>query len=240
MKPVLTILLLSVLTTLSAQNWGWGGRSVKGNGDLITEQRDLRGFNGVSTSAGINVELRQGDFDVKVEAESNIMEYVRTDVSGGRLEIDFQGGKSIDTKRPVTIYVSLPELGYTSASSSGKITGGTPFRGDELEADVNSGGRIKLDFEGNRLNAEASSGGSIVITGQGKRVRANASSGGKVSTGDFAAKEARCDASSGGGITVKVSEELNAEASSGGRVRYVGNPGYVNADTSSGGSVTKK
>ena len=47
-------------------------------------------------------------------------------------------------------------------------------------------------------------------------------------------------ASSGSDITVKVSNELYAKASSGADIRYYGNPDIRDIDESSGGDVTQK
>lgn len=228
--------------SLSAQwNYNSGnGKKIKGNGDVETEMRDISGFDGVSTCCNINVELRQGAFDVKVEAESNLLEYISTEVSGGRLKIDFKDRVSIRANEKITVYVSLPELEHVKASSSGRVVCKAEFTGDEMELDVSSGAYIQMAFAGDEVEAEASSGGRVEVSGSGRSVRASASSGGSVRAGDFAAKKGRCNSSSGGGVTVNVSEDLNADASSGGSVRYSGNPSNVDADTSSGGSVRRQ
>jgi hypothetical protein len=242
MRQLFTLVLLCTAMSLSAQwNYGGGsGKKIKGNGDTQIEVRDLDGFNGVSTCCNINVELRQGPFEVKVEAESNLLEYVRTEVSGRRLEIGFKDRANINSNERITVYVSLPELDYLSASSSGEIVSKTNFTGDELELDVSSGALIRMSFTGDEIDADASSGGRMEISGSGGSVRADASSGGSVRAGEFVARRARCGSSSGGGVVVNITEKLDADASSGGRVRYVGNPSTIDSATSSGGSVRRQ
>lgn len=242
MKHTFTLLLLCLFTiSLTAQNsWGWGnGKKIRGNGEVITEQRQADDFDGVSACCAMRVEVTRGNFDVKVEAESNIIEYIETNVSGGRLHIGFKKGSNIKSNEKIVIYVSLPELEYLSASSACKIQGMTAFSGEEIELDASSAAKIDLEFTGRRVRANASSAGSVVVSGSGDRIKANASSAGKVRAGDFSAKRADAGASSGGGVTVNVSEELEADASSGGSVRYQGSPRTVDADKSSGGSVRK-
>ncbi|TXF86685.1 DUF2807 domain-containing protein [Neolewinella aurantiaca] len=237
MRHLLTILLISFTLTLSAQ---WGNRSsVKGNGDVTTASRSVDGFDGVSTCCDIDVLLVKGNFSVKVEAESNLQEHIKTDVVGGRLEIGFKGDVNIRSHKQITVYVSLPELEYVGASSSGTIKTESSFSGERMEADVSSGARITLDYSGGQLYTNASSGGNMTVRGSSDRFKANVSSGGKVDAEDYQAREARCNASSGGGVVVRVSDELEANASSGGRIRYTGNPSDVDSNTSSGGTIRR-
>lgn len=240
MRQIMTFLLLTTALTLSAQWGNWGNRtSVKGNGEVTTDTRNVDGFDGVSTCCDIDVVLTRGSFNVKVEAESNLQEYIKTEVRGGRLEIGFKDNVNVRSRQQITVYVSLPELEYVGASSSGKVTTESSFTGEDMEVAVSSGAKIELDFTGDNLYANASSGGHMMLRGASGRFKANASSGGNVSGEDYKAKDARCNASSGGGVTVSVSGRLDANASSGGRVRYLGNPSDVDSDSSSGGSVRR-
>ena len=238
MRHILTLLLLTTALTLSAQ---WGSRkTVKGNGDVTTQTRNVDGFDGVSTCCDIDVELVQGSFGVRVEAESNLQEYIKTEVSGGRLEIGFKNNTNIKTREQIIVYVSLPELEFVDASSSGSVTTKSSFTGEDMRVNVSSGAKISLDFSGESISTNASSGGGIRLKGSANRFKANASSGGAVRAEDYKVRDAKCNASSGGGITVNVSGELDANASSGGRVSYLGNPSNVDANKSSGGSVRQK
>ncbi|MTB49653.1 head GIN domain-containing protein [Lewinella sp. W8] len=243
MRPVFALILFLVAGSLFAQreyNNGWGGvfrSKVKGNGELVKQERNIDDFTGVKACCSLNVELRQGSYSVEVEAESNLQEYIKVERRGRTLEIGFERNTNIKTTKPITVYVTLPDLEYVGASSSAKMTGKSSFRGDDLELDVSSSGAIYLDFSGDEIEADASSGGKIEVSGSVSFMDCDASSGSKIHAGDCKAKRARADVSSGAGVTVYASEEVDAEASSGGSVRYRGNPGAVDSDTSSGGSV---
>ncbi|MBC6995619.1 head GIN domain-containing protein [Neolewinella lacunae] len=242
MRSTLFFLLLLAIGSVSAQknyNNSWGGWSnkVKGNGEVTTDSRDLKNFTGISACCNLRVELRQGGYDVRVEAESNLQEYIRTEVSGGRLEIGFARNTNIQAQRDIVVYVTLPELDYLSASSSSEIVTKTAFTGEDLEIGVSSAASIKAEFSGREVRADASSGARIELAGRADRIRAEASSGAGVRAGEFSTKIARASASSGGGVTVNASEEVEGEASSGGSVRYRGKPSGVDANSSSGGSV---
>lgn len=242
MKYSFTLLLVCLMFGLNAQsNWNWGNKEkVKGNGDVATEERDVRSFDGIKVCCSLTVEVAQGNNQsVRVEAESNLLPYIKTEVMGGRLEIGFKDKVNIKSNEKIKVYVTVAELDYIGASSSSKVLSKTAFSGDELELDASSAAFIGFEFSGDRVRADASSGSKIELSGRGTRIRAGASSGAKVRAGDFAAARANANASSGGGITVNVSEELDANASSGGGVRYQGSPRSVDANKSSGGTVRK-
>jgi hypothetical protein len=69
--------------------------------------------------------------------------------------------------------------------------------------------------------------------------KAEASSGSSIDADQLKAQRVKADVSSGATIKCNVEEELIAEASSGGSVKYSGSPKMVDVDKSSGGSVRK-
>jgi hypothetical protein len=52
------------------------GRHVSGNGTISTEQRNVTGFTGVETHGSIDIIATQGNFNIKVEIDQNLLQYV--------------------------------------------------------------------------------------------------------------------------------------------------------------------
>lgn len=242
MKYLLILLVCCVGFGVQAQSSraGRGKGKIRGNGDVTTQNRNVKNFDGVEACCGFLVEATRGsDYSVAVEAESNLQEYIVTEVRGGRLSIGFADRVNIKSFKKIVVRVTVPSLNYVAMSSGGNFRGTSVFSGDELELDASSGADIKIDFTGDRVSASASSGADVRVSGEGTSIRAQASSAGNVRAGDFVAKSARVEASSGGDVKVHATEELRADASSGGGVRYNGSPNTVDLDRSSGGSVRK-
>ena len=243
MRTLLFLLLtLSALTAHAQIEYGgngWRNSTVRGNGEVTTQDRQVDGFTEVEACCAFRVELTQGPTAVRVEAESNLQEYVVTEVHGDRLDIHFKDKVSIKSKEDITVYVSTPELTYVIAGAAAKITATSMFEGDRLRLDVSSGARMSMQFTGDELRADANSGGLIEVTGSGRTVDIEASSGATIKAQQYAAKEVDAEASSGAGVEVNVSERLEAEATSGGRVRYHGDAPNININGGSGGSVRK-
>ncbi|MFT6000842.1 MAG: hypothetical protein ACI81P_003307 [Neolewinella sp.] len=236
MRLLLLILVVAFTAGITAQNWG-NRKRIKGNGDTTTQERKVSSFSGIQACCSFNVEVRKGAPGIRVEAESNLQEYVKTEVSGGRLTIGFKNNVNISNHKPIRVYVTMNELDWIKASSSSSIVFKDAFRGDDLEVDVSSSANITgLKFSGGDIHLEANSSGKMELAGTGNKILAKASSSGKIAAFDCKVKNARASVSSGAKINLNVSGTLDASASSGGKVRYQGSPS-VDSDTSSGGSV---
>ena len=166
MRQLFTLLFILAFTAgISAQNWG-NSKRVKGNGDVKTEERNVSSFSGIQACCSFNVEVRNGAPGVRVEAESNLQQYIKTEVSGGRLSIGFTGNVNISNHKPIRVYVSMNELDFVKASSSSKIVFKDAFRGDDLQVRVSSSADIiDLEFSGGEIRLDASSSGSIELAG---------------------------------------------------------------------------
>ncbi|WP_116106476.1 head GIN domain-containing protein [Lewinella sp. IMCC34191] len=246
MKAISTLFFLLIVTTLSAQvevnnGGGWfgfgSGDRVKGNGDVVTRSRNIDGFTGVKTCCSFKVEVAEGNFDVRVEAESNLLEFIETEVRGRTLHIKYTEDANFKSTEPIVVYVRLPRLESIDASSSSRVTGTTPFTGDDLDLDVSSSANIEVEFSGDHVELDASSSGRIDVKGSARRVTADASSASRIDAGDLRADEADADVSSAANISVHAEKRLRADASSAGSISYSGSPSDIHTDTSSAGKV---
>ena len=191
-----------------------------GEGKTDTESRNVTGFDSIEASAGVNVELHQGPFAIKVEAPDDDINSIRTELSGTTLKIYREGNFNswfnwTSGRRLVT--VTAPTYVKVRASS------GADVEGSNLTLET-----IALD---------SSSGGDIEISGTCKLVTADADSGGDVNAEDLKCENGEGDASSGGDVDLFVTGTAKGDASSGGDVHFHGNPTTVTKEESSGGDV---
>ncbi|MEM6641537.1 MAG: head GIN domain-containing protein [Bacteroidota bacterium] len=229
------------------------------------ETRDLRSFSTISASEGIDVFLLKGtDESARVVINSGNIELddVLTEVSGSRLKIHLDDGKGWTKRKNIDVevfvkYKSLEGLRASSAASisaenaidaNGDFEIDVSSAGDieveinnvqELDIEASSAGDARLVVEAEEIDAGISSAGGIEISGYATTQEIDASSSGDYEGFDLKSKEVDASASSGGSVEVNVNDRLRARASSGGSVRYRGEPTNVNSDSSSGGSVKK-
>jgi hypothetical protein len=191
------------------------------SGALAAETRgyDLSGFDSVTSSAGVVVEVEVGsDYSVTLETEGKADE-AKVELNGDTLLLGRERTRGIrlggrDTLR---FTVTMPSFEEGAASS-----------GSVLEIEGISGGNVSL---------RASSGANLMAEGRCDRLSVGVSSGSSLKAAGLICSRAEAEASSGGTAELHATEQVRARASSGGSIRVAGSPGKRDTKTSSGGSV---
>lgn len=221
--PVLSLLILVSITVLG-QN---------------SETRSIGPFSGIKATEGIDVFIKKGSKEsVRVEATGTSLDNIITEVSGSYLRVHMRNGNHggrINAK----VYVTYVMVDKISASSAGSVFGEDALEADEIELGASSAGSIEITVRGQSVEASVSSAGQIEVQGKAKRLEVDASSAGQIDAYDLESQQVIAEASGAGSIKITVVEDLRANASSGGSIRYHGNPTNSNTNSSSGGSVKK-
>ncbi len=203
-----------------------------------SEVRKVESFKGVRASEAIDVYLKKGDKEsVKVEVEGTSLSNVLTEVSGSYLKIHMREGNY--RNRNVKVYVTYVAIEKISASSASNIFSEGVVKSDRLDINAASAGSVEIEVDAGEITADVASAGDITLEGRARSFNAEASSAGSLDAYNLECESANVSASSAGSIKVSVTKELDAEASSGGSIRYRGNPTRTNTGSSSGGSVKK-
>ncbi|WP_294231480.1 DUF4252 domain-containing protein, partial [uncultured Chryseobacterium sp.] len=227
---------------------------------LNGENRNVGEFSGIQVSTGVNLVYKQENpTSVKVIADADKLQYIITKVEGGILKVyvDNKGQKNLKFKN-ISVNVSSPRMDNIKASSGALFTAISPVQENNLSIDASSGAMVKGMFDvSNNAKIEASSGTSIKVGVNAKNVTVKGSSGsdtniegearsaafdissGAVCKGEnFSADHVEAESTSGASLSVSASRTLKAKASSGGLIKYRGNP-EITADISkmSGGTL---
>ncbi len=233
----LIIIIALLLNSCIIDGWNNG---ISGNGNVEEESRDVSGFTGVHASTGIDVFLSEGNgFDVKVEADENLMEVILTELNGNMLVIKTDR-VNIRNAKSKKVYVTLPELKELKISSAGDCKGMTPFKCDDLRISISSAGDLKLDVEAERIDIDISSSGDATLTGHTGVLDARLSSAGDLHAFDLIAETASVDVSSAGDARVHATDEISMNASSAGNIYHKGGAEIVHSRSSSAGDIIKK
>jgi len=222
-----------------------------------SEIRNVSEFTSVSSSESIRVTLKKGD-EPKVEVSTTgELEDVVTEVNRDGLVIEMASNKMFrNVEVEVTVY--FQELESLKASSSSRmmsedlisasnieIKGSSSARMDlnikatNVEVSGSSSARITLSAEATNVEAKVSSSCRFSLEGNANNFEAKVSSSGRIDASEFTCQNADLAASSSGRIELNVEEKLIAKASSSGRISYGGKPSIVDADSGSGGKVSR-
>jgi hypothetical protein len=237
MKTWKQLVLLTLVTIITA------GTALAGNED-VTENRKVKNFNAIKVSTGIDLYITMGENEnVKVVADEDIIDKLKTEVKDGTLSVyikqnDWFGWKGGNKTRKV--YVELKELVALKASSGSDVYCENTLKGDALKVSASSGSDVNLNVFYKNLSIDTSSGSDAKAKGKVKFLEVEASSGSDIKAHDLESKVCKARASSGSDISVNVSDEIYAHASSGADIKYYGNPQVRDTDESSGGDVRRK
>jgi len=238
-KITITFLVMLFLSSCAFDiNLGDFGPGKKGNGTVVQENRPIKSdFTEISASEGLHVYVTQAnDFEITVEADENIIDLIGTDIKNGRLRIHAIENIGRATKK---IYVSLPEINALKSSSGAHLNSQGLVETDKLEIDSSSGSNLNVELMAGDVDIDASSGANLNLSGAAKVAYIDVSSGGNINARGLDTQTCHADASSGGNLSVNVSESLTADASSGGNISYSGDAD-VQSKKNLSGSITKR
>lgn len=225
--------------------------SIRGSGELASEAREVPAFSAIRVNSSADVILTRGtEQEVVASADDNVLPYLRTEVEGDTLVVDLRsdsrGGLSLTNLRhPPRVEVTAPNVTELVTTSSGNITanrmdggrivlessssGGVSvgsIQGDEVRIRVSSSGDVTVDeLDAEQLDVRSTSSGDVTIGGgQAASQDVELTSSGNYEAGNLRSPQATVNSSSSGDATVWVTENLEADSSSSGRIRYYGSP----------------
>jgi len=188
---------------------------VRGSGDVVTEERNVSGFDRVELHGSGKLILAQGSAEaLTVEAEDNLMKYIETDVRGNTLMLGFEDGVIVQTRKPIIFYLTMVDIAGVDVSGTG-----------DVEA-----ARVETD----RLDIGISGSGSVDIAGQSTEQTVRINGSGKYNANEMESEITTIDVSGSGEAAVWVTDQLTVDISGSGDVQYYGNPRIMQEISGSG------
>jgi hypothetical protein len=198
--------------------------TIRGNGIEASEARLTLDFNQVKSEGNFDVHITNGnEYDVVVYAESNIIPYIETNVTGGTLRIYVRGIHNINNRLPMEVYITTPTLRSVVQSGSGIITTDY-FSANQFDAVVSGSGKIETAVDAVNVNAIVSGSGTLLISGESTGADLLVSGSGKIDAYDLDLRECEAKISGSGNMWVTVERYLKASISGSGNLYYSGTP----------------
>lgn len=229
---------------------------IEGNGDLKSEERSAASFTAIANETSFQVIYVKGEeHNIRVEAESNLLPYIETEISGGALEIRTVRGTHClrYTTQPV-ITVTAPLISELVNAGSGDMVAG-PLEGEEVKLIVSGSGDITAgkiagddvsvvvsgsgnvmtgEIVASSIRATMSGSGDLTVSGEAVSARYVVSGSGTVLSGDLVTEEAIVTVSGSGSVYTTVNDNLDAVISGSGNIYLSGNPQVTLTRTGSG------
>ncbi len=215
MKTKLLLMVLLIITSLSACTV----LGVRGNGKMKEQSRNIEEFTHIDASGAFTIKVFVGkSASLKINAEENLLQFIKTNVDNGTLRIDSK--KNLNPKKDIEISITTPNLTSVEVSGANNV--------------------YILGLNEKEFYANLSGAGSIDLKGITDKLRAEISGAGNIDAKELKAKDVIISVSGAASADVFASEVLEASVSGVGSIDYYGNPEKTRTNVSGVGSITRK
>ena len=241
-KSILAAVILCISITSANAQWWSSDKSIKGNGDVVTENRKTSDYDAVSLVGFMDVALVKGsEGNLTIEAESNLQEYITTEVKNGTLRISVEKGVNISPSRNKSIKVTVPfeDLEGAYLTGSGDIWTEDKITARDFSLSVTGSGDMNIEIEADEIDGKVTGSGDIQLIGTASELEGNVTGSGDFDAYKLKANIVSAQVSGSGDIMVYAEKELNARIAGSGDISYKGNPSKENFKTSGSGDISK-
>lgn len=216
-RTILSALVMLVLISSCNIN------CLEGRGDLKTETRLLKSFTKIQLNTDAKVIITKDTVQsIRVEAQSNIMKVLTTEVSGKWLYIDNDG--CLSEHKQITVYITTPSFEEIQIDGSGSVEGKGSFSGEKIELTINGSGSMNIGLSANNVYAEVKGSGNINVSGSARKFNVDISGSGDVNAQEMPSGVCSVDVRGSGNCRIFAINKLAVDIAGSGNVYYKGTP----------------
>lgn len=191
----------------------------KGSGNLKAENRNVSNFREIEANGAINLEVSvQQEYALTIEADDNLLEFIKTEVEGDTLKIYSEGKFSMRSK--INVKISLPELERVKMNGASNA--------------------VIANIKSDTFRLEANGASKIKATGEISEFEADANGASRIDAEELKMQSANVNANGASSIMVSAVNRLEADASGASTVIYSGEPQVIDKRSSGASSIKKK
>lgn len=238
-KSILLIVALMFATVSHAQ-W-WGGKKVKGNGNMTTETRNTGDYDGVKCAGSMDYILVAGtEGKIKLEGESNLLEYIITEIKGNDLIIKVEKGVNLSPSWNKTIKVTIPfkEISSVSLAGSGDLWSEDKITASNFNVSLAGSGDMTLNIEATSVEGSLAGSGDITLKGNTNDLSLRLAGSGDIHAFGLQSNHTEASIAGSGDIEVVSNQSLKARVSGSGDIDYKGNPSKEDTKVSGSGKIS--
>lgn len=230
------IALTFFLTFQTSCSYGFGG--IKGNGNVVKQDRQIGSFSGLDVGGAFKVFLTQGDKEsIVVEADENLMSIITTEVRGNTLMI--KTTEDIRDYETLNIYLTFKDMDEIEVSGACHLSGENKMKFDNLDLDCSGASDVELKLGTASLNLDCSGASQVELYGSAQSMEMSISGASHFDGYDLEADICEVDVSGASHAKIYVNKELSAEVSGAASLKYKGDPIIKEHDVSGAGSMKK-
>jgi hypothetical protein len=226
---------LSVLIFSSCEN------CKEGNNNLVSETRSVTSaFNAIESTGDFEVFIIQdATTSVEIEADENIINYMRATVRNRILKLESTYNKCIETSNPIRFYIHTPDLYDIRLSGNGYIEcKNLNISNQNLTIEISGDGDVACyNILAKKISSNISGHGRIELSGSCTVSYSNISGNGTIMGRKLSSDVSLNNITGNGDIYTYVNDFLFANIPGYGSVYYSGYPEDIVQDITGSGSV---
>lgn len=243
MKKSVQLLMGSLffVSTIATAQWSSKDR-IKGNGNVITENRTTAGYDEIKVSGFFDVDLVSGtEGNITIKGEENLLSAIKVEVENNVLKIYTEKNKNISPSANKTIQITIPfeKISGISLVGSGDVSSKNTIKSDNFTAQLSGSGDLSLDIEASTFDLGVSGSGDVTLKGSTESFTSKLSGSGDIDAAKLIAKNGDFAISGSGDMKVFCSESLKARVSGSGDIQYGGDPKTKDTKVSGSGEISK-
>ena len=205
MKRNILIIVAAIISmtlhacTINMDGGNFGGETIKGNGNIVTQTYDVTAFDEVSLALPATVNFTvSNDYTCVIRMDENLFEYLDIKVKDNELQLGKQQ-KYNNTRLKATefvIDVTAPSLEEINLAGSGAFKVHSTLEGEKIEANVAGSGDIIFNK-------------TVIV----KEIKLNVAGSGDLFCDELIADKMECNIAGSGDLKVSTGTVREAEAS---------------------------
>lgn len=203
---------------------------LEGSGRLMTLEKPLVGFDRVRVTHTFHVDIRQGEeFGVVIQADDNLIRYLRVVRSGTTLEIGLQPRWNYSIEHAtLRAEVTMPELTHVDLRGACHATVFGFESAHELKVNASAASHLNGNIDVGDVRLDITAASHVTLAGSARNAVVNAWMASHVGLADLEVMDASVHAHGASHVTVNPSGRLDVMASTASHVRYLGDPTFGN------------
>nr|WP_321222699.1 head GIN domain-containing protein [uncultured Psychroserpens sp.] len=235
-----SILLITVLLSFTISHAQWGKKKIKGNGNVTTINRTTSNYDAVHCAGSFDYILVAGtEGEITIEGESNLLEYIVTEVKDGALIVKTQKGKNLSPShnKTITITISFKDIDEVSLSGSGDLWNEDLITSNNFNASLSGSGDIILNIKSSTTTGKVAGSGDLTLKGSTTNLKASVTGSGDFHGFELKSTNTDVAVTGSGDAKVVCNGNFKARVTGSGDIEYRGNPTNEDSKVTGSGSI---
>jgi hypothetical protein len=232
--------ILLVLLILTILGFTLTGRYVIGSGTAKSVTRPVARFTQVAlVGQGSLIVQQTGAESLRIEADDNILPFITSEVSDGRLTLSTNLNRPFNfflLRTPIKYVLTVKDLSKVNITGSGSVAIDSLSTSQLTLAIDGSGSATLSHLSATTFLANIAGSGDMTLSGQAQQQVITIDGSGSYHGANLASDQANITINGSGNVSVSVMSMLTIHIAGSGDVRYCGNP-TIEQDVSGSGSI---